>query len=124
MAKSELIAPSPSTPTALLRSAGSRRAIPDDLLQEASLRLGIMSVLGAVLWTVGTVAGHFADRATNPEALSWARFEGTDVIALVMVIVSLGLFAFTRRSKLDPCIILDIGLGYLVDSAFAPGVIL
>ncbi|HUQ98132.1 MAG TPA: serine/threonine-protein kinase, partial [Gemmatimonadaceae bacterium] len=123
MAQSQLIAPSPSTPNALLRTGGNRRAIPDDLLREASLRLGIMSVLGAVLWTVGTVTGHIADRAMNPTDLAWARMEGTDVIAIVMVIVSLGLFAFTRRSKLDPCTILDIGLGYMVVSAFALGLL-
>src|SRR4051812_24025112 len=115
MSHQKLIGPSPvSTPSGLLRSRGRGREIPEDLLREASLRLGIMSLLGAVLWTVGTVAGHFAGRVLAADNAEWANFETTDAIAVVMVIVSLALFAYTRRSKQDPAVILDIGLVYLV----------
>ena len=123
MAKSKLIAPSPSTPAGLLRSRGNRREIPDDLLQEASLRLGIMSLLGAVLWVLGTLGGHIAYRALNPTDPRWTHFEATDGISLAVVIVSLGLFAFTRKSKRNPAVILDIGLGYMVFSALALGLL-
>src|SRR3954470_15483722 len=102
MSFAKLIGPSPAvTPPGALNSAG-RRDIPEDLLREASLRLGIMSLLGAVLWTVGTVAGHFAGRVLAADNAEWANFETTDAIAVVMVIVSLALFAYTRRSKQDP----------------------
>ena len=124
MAKSQLIGPSPaSTPSGLLRSRGKRREIPEDLLQEASLRLGIMSLLGAVLWIVGTVAGHLSGLASTPVDPSWARYEATDVISTVVVVASLALFAYTRRSKRDPAVILDIGLGYMVLSSFALGLL-
>ena len=122
MSFAKLIGPSPAaTPSNLLRSKGSSREIPDDLLREASLRLGILSLLGAVLWTVGTVAGHLAAGALARSNTEWANFETTDAIAVVMVIVSLALFAYTRRSKRDPAVILDIGLGYLVLSSLALG---
>jgi serine/threonine protein kinase len=122
MSHAKLIGPSPvSTPASLLRSKGRSREIPDDLLHEASLRLGILSLLGAVLWTVGTLAGHLADAAVMKANARWAKFEITDAIAVVMVIVSLALFVYTRRSRREPAVILDIGLGYLVLSSFALG---
>src|SRR3954468_3783051 len=122
MSYAKLIGPPPaSTPSSLLRSGSRTREIPSDLLREASLRLGIMSLLGAVLWTVGTVTGHLASLAQHD--VGWANFESTDVIAVVMVIVSLALFAYTRKSKRDPAVILDIGLGYLVVSALALGML-
>ena len=39
------------------------RAIPSDLLREASQRLGVMALLGAALWTIGTTSYHLALRA-------------------------------------------------------------
>src|SRR4051812_50128127 len=65
MADEKLIGPAPaSTPSTLLRSGKRTAGIPDDLLHEASLRLGIMSLLGAILWAVATIAGHLANAAT------------------------------------------------------------
>ncbi len=83
-------------------------AIPYDLLQEGSRRLGIMSLVGAALWTFGTLLYHFAGQ------LSGSTWDGTDVIALVNAILSLALFAYTRREAKNPQFILDLGLVYLV----------
>jgi serine/threonine-protein kinase len=124
MTHEQLIVPAPaSTPSSLLRSGSRGGEIPDDLLREASVRLGILSLLGAALWTVGTVAGHAADAASVSNHAGWARFETTDAIAVGMIVVSLSLFAYTRKSKREPAVILDIGLGYLVISAFALGML-
>jgi len=124
MANDKLIGPAPaSTPSSLMRSGPRTAGIPDDLLREASLRLGILSLLGAVLWTVGTIAGHIADVAVIRANASFARFESTDAIAVVMVLVSLALFLYTRRSKREPAMILNIGLVYLIVSAFALGML-
>jgi eukaryotic-like serine/threonine-protein kinase len=124
MANEKLIGPAAAcTPSALLLSGTRSRGIPDDLLREASLRLGIMSLLGAILWTVGTLAGHLANAAMVRMGGKWATFDTTDVIAIVMVIASLALFGYSRRSKHAPGVILDIGLGYLVISALALGML-
>jgi tRNA A-37 threonylcarbamoyl transferase component Bud32 len=121
MVSPELIAPPPvSTPADLKRSRG--RDLPDDLLRAASLRLGAMSLLFAVLWVVGVTLGHVAARAIYPDSPRWRQFDITDAIAFVSVIISLALFAYTRRRERDPRFVLDLGLWYLVFTAFALGV--
>jgi tRNA A-37 threonylcarbamoyl transferase component Bud32 len=118
--KHRLIAPPPSsTPADLTRSLGRFRGFPDDLLKEASLRLGIMSLLFAVLWVVGVVLGHVAAHAIYPDSPRWRQFDITDAIALASVIVSLALFVYTRRGERDPRFVLDLGLWYMVFTAFA-----
>ena len=124
MSAPHLIVPPPgTTPVELRTSRGHRRPLPPDLLREASLRLGIMSLLGAVLWTVGTTAGHLVLRATSPAGDDrWRSFLlPTDAIALSSVVVSLALYAYTRRSRRDPAFILDLGLGYTILMALALG---
>ena len=51
--------------------------------------------------------------------LSWP-----DAVAAAVVIVSLALFAYARRSRRDPRFILDLGLGYMIFTAFALSVTL
>jgi eukaryotic-like serine/threonine-protein kinase len=122
MSLSKLIAPSPaSTPSGGHPSTG-RRKIPEDLLHEASLRLGILALLFGALWIIGTVTGHLAG-ALAADKVPWAVFDTSDAIAVVMVVVSLALFAYTRQSRRDPATILDIGLGYLILSSLALGLL-
>ena len=119
-----LILPPPgSTPAELKSSSGHHRPLPADLLREASLRLGIMSLLGAVLWTVGTVLGHVTLLATDPAGSTrWRSFVfPTDAIAISCVALSLALFFYTRRSRRSAEFILDLGLVYMVVGAFALG---
>jgi eukaryotic-like serine/threonine-protein kinase len=122
MSLAKLIAPSPaSTPFGVHRLMG-RRDVPEDLLHEASLRLGILALLFAALWIIGTATGHLAN-ALAMDNMPWAVFDTTDGIAVVMVIVSLALFAYTRRSRRAPATIIDIGLGYLILSSLALGML-
>src|SRR5215207_2517045 len=119
-----LLLPAPgSTPTNLKRSRDRRSTLPPDLLREASLRLGIMSLLGAVLWTLGTVLGHIAFQATDRgRGYFWFSLAlPTDAIAGASIIGSLALFIYTRRSRRDPGFILDVGLAYMVLMALALG---
>ena len=51
----------------------------------------------------------------------WRRLEGPDAIAASSVVVSLLLFAYTRRGERNPESILNLGLGYMVFTAFALG---
>jgi hypothetical protein len=87
--------------------------MPDDLLRQASQRLGIMSLLGAALWAVGTLLGHITFEAIDGGGqYHWFTLVfPTDAIAGVSIVISLALFAYTRRSNRDPAIVLDLGLG-------------
>ncbi len=67
MAKARLIHQLPATTPADVRvTSTDLHAIPDDLLREASDRLGITALLGVVLWFVGAALDHWAMRALNP----------------------------------------------------------
>jgi len=118
--KPELIGPLPrSTPSDLRSSHGRARELPEDILKEASRRLGIMSLLAAVLWILGPAFGHLAYRAITNGKGNWTRLDTTDAIAGVTVLISVGLFFYARKSKRDPRFILDLGLMYMVFTALA-----
>ena len=124
MSKHRLLAPPPtSTPADLTRSLGRFRDFPDDLLKEASLRLGIMSLLAAVLWVVGLTAGHLAAHAIYPDSQRWLHLDITDAIGLASAILSLALYVYIRKGERDPRFILDLGLWYLVFTALALGLV-
>jgi serine/threonine protein kinase len=115
-----LIGPQPvSTPADLTRSRSRFRDLPDDLLRAASLRLGVMSLLFAALWVVGESLGHLAAHELYPNSSRWLELDLGDGIALISVLLSLALFAYTRRADRDPRFVLDLGLVYLVATSFA-----
>jgi len=111
--------PTDVTPAAAVAARGRPRALPDDLLREASARLGIMSLVAAGLWVVGTVLGRLAMRSMHGEDSSTPTMG--DAIAAVSVLASLLLFFYTRRANRDPQRILDLGLVYMVITALALG---
>jgi serine/threonine-protein kinase len=116
-----LIAPPPGGSSADADIAPARRrALPPDLLREAARRLGITALVGAVLWTVGTVLAHIALHALGIDTRRLTR--GVDAIAAVAVVVSIALFVYTRRSHRDPRFMLDLGLVYMVFAAFCVGI--
>ena len=76
MAIRHLIGPRPSSASEEVSVSRLRVcAVPYDLLQEGSRRLGIMSLVGAALWTLGPVLYHLA----TPDLSSGLRF--TDAIS-------------------------------------------
>ncbi|MEK6372461.1 MAG: serine/threonine-protein kinase [Acidobacteriota bacterium] len=117
MTSRKLICDRAATTPTTLDSAGKPRPLPDDLLREASQRLGIMGLLGATLWITGTVLGHFAAVAmgASPE------LDGSHAISAASAAISLGLFFYTRVSERNPRFILDLGLAYMVLTAVALG---
>jgi eukaryotic-like serine/threonine-protein kinase len=123
MASPHLIGPDACATTLKTSWRGHRRAIPDDLLRDASRRLGIMSLMAAGLWIVASVLGHFAVRSMMQGDPQWFRLDGGDAIAAVCVIVSLLLFAYTRQGGQNPRRILDLGLAYMVFTAGALGLV-
>ena len=122
MNKHRLIAPPPAS-TDPTRSLGRFRGFPDDLLKEASLRLGIMSLLAAVLWVIGLAAGHLAAHALYPDSRRWLTFDITDAIGVASAILSLALYVYIRKGERDPRFILDLGLWYLMLTALGIGLV-
>src|SRR6187549_2167888 len=55
--------PTDATPVETAAARRQPRALPDDFLREASARLGIMSLVAAGLWIVGTILGRLAMRS-------------------------------------------------------------
>jgi serine/threonine-protein kinase len=125
MADPHLIGPlPPSTPPDLRISRDRPRALPADLLRDASRRLGVMSLLAAALWLVGSVLDHLALRAMTHGDPRWLRPDVDDAVAVVSVLLSLGLFAYTRKAERDPRFVLDLGLVYMVLTAAAIGLLI
>jgi tRNA A-37 threonylcarbamoyl transferase component Bud32 len=121
MADPQLIGPAPITTSAKTASGRHQRALPADLLRGASQRLGIMALIGCALWTLGTVLGHLAVRSMSHGHQQWLHLGVPDAIAVLSVIVSALLFSYTRREDRDPYNILNLGLAYMVFTAFSLG---
>ncbi len=110
------------TPTGPRTGTGPGRALPDDLLRQASRRIEIISLIGAGLWVLGPAFGHLAYHVTNPGYPQWLAFRPLDAIALVSIAVSLSLFLFLRAGDHAPTFVLDLALVYMVAVAFAIGI--
>ena len=122
MTKPQLIGPVPgSTPAALASSRNRRLALPPDLLRDATRRLGIMALVSATLWGLGTLLGHLVAGLMNPDDPGWTRLHPDDAIAGASILSSLALYWYTRRTRGDPQRVLDLGLGYMVLMALALG---
>jgi len=120
MSSPQLIGPAPRTTEEAEPSRWRRRVVPDDILREASGRLGAISLIGAGLWVVAPLMGHFFGEMsrTHPKSL---HLWHADAVALGSVIVSLALFFYSRLPDRNPRVVLDLGLAYMVLTAFALG---
>ncbi len=111
-------------PRGVLRtSRGHLRALPADLLREASRRLGIMSLLAAALWVIGEGLDHLAMQEMSHGKLGWRDLQVPDAIAGASVLLSLAVYFYTRRSEREPRFVLDLGLGYMVLTGLALGLV-
>src|SRR6185503_12692559 len=117
----KLIRPPTDATPAEAAARGRARALPDDFLREASARLGIMSLVAAGLWVVGTTLGRLAMRSMQGHESMGLGLTTGDAIAAASVLASLLLFAYTRTANRDPRRILDLGLVYMVLTALAMG---
>jgi serine/threonine-protein kinase len=80
-----------------------------------------MALVGCALWTLGTGLGHLAEWSMAPNGGQALRFTGPDGIAAASIVVSALLFFYTRRHERNPENILNLGLAYMVFTAFALG---
>ena len=119
-----LIVPQPdTTPVTIATGRSRKREIPKDLLQEASHRLGVISLVAGVLWIVATVLWHLTYPSFHP-GRPIPGLSPPDWIAILSGVASLGLWVFIRQSKREPQFFLDLGLGYMVLSCLAIGLVM
>jgi hypothetical protein len=106
----------------------SQQGLPEDLLREAAHRLGVVCLVSAFFLVANFLVVHLLypfSGTVRPEDLArhdeWVRVY--DVIGTATLIVSLGLFWYTRRSRHSARFLLDLALGYEVFLALTIGLL-
>ncbi len=113
-------------PSGGVSTAGS--TLPEDLLREASHRLGIVSLASAALWAANFVLVHFVHPVPGTlQNMQLARHaEWVPVFDLVggaTFLLSIALFWYTRRSRRSARFLLDLALVYEVLIALSIGLL-
>jgi serine/threonine-protein kinase len=103
-------------------SPSSKSGLPEDLLQQAAHRLGLVCAVIAGLWIAELLLFHLIAPAptTYPDTAIFRLFE---VMGAITLVVSLGLFWYARRSRRDPRFLLNLGLVYEVLIALSVGLL-
>src|SRR5690349_7842109 len=122
MAHPRIMQPAGETPTGLHTTRLTARRMPDDLLREASERLGVISLLAGVLWFISPAFDHFV--LFSKGVPGWAQFTMSDGVCVLAILASLALFLYSRRGEHDSRALLDLGLVYMIVQSFALGVIM
>jgi hypothetical protein len=111
------------TPANAEAPRGHLSSIPYDLLREASGRLRILALAVAALWAIGITLDHLTGLETVQGTVGGGVLRIADIIAAATVSISLGLYWWAGREGQNPRVTLNVGLGYMVFTAFALGVI-
>jgi serine/threonine-protein kinase len=103
-------------------SASTSGGLPDDLLQQAAHRLGLICAVIAGLWIAELLLFHLIapPPTTYPDTAIFRLFE---VMGAITPTVSLGLFWYARRSGRGPRFLLNLGLLYEVLIALSVGLL-
>ncbi len=102
------------TPTG---SGVSFSALPADLLQEASKRLGWAGLVYSGTFLFASVVPHIITVALVPgHSLTDRLFQ--QIISVISIVVGVAVFALSRHARVRPDVLLDIGLVFEVVGAF------
>jgi len=113
----------PNTPAAR-PGTGAGDELPDDLLQEATERLGALALVWAVMFGIGILMNDVVGPLLSlpmRDLIPWGR--PADVVAVLSVGTSLWLWHYTRKLTCKPRVALDLALPYEVLLAFGVGVV-
>jgi len=113
----------PSTPASL---AGVSTTLPSDLLEQSCKRVGIASLIFAALWMVPLVMNNLVVRWVQgmPEMhLGTAWPWPGNLLAGTGVAISLAMFLTAGALDSRPLLLLDVGLGFEVATAFLVGLL-
>jgi serine/threonine-protein kinase len=106
------------TPTGGLLAVGASR-LPADILREASGRLGWAALLYSITFFLAYFGGHLLSMVTGAVDLSMLLDSPLQTTtAVVAITLGLLLFFASRRSRLAPGLLLDVGLVFEVIAAF------
>jgi hypothetical protein len=119
---SQLVQTEIGSPPGSSTPAGRSQGLPEDLLSQASHRLGVVCVVMAGLWAANLLLAHVIQPApvAMPDTAILRLF---DRLAAINIVASLGLFWFTRRGGRTPRFLLNLGLAYEVLIALSIGVL-
>jgi serine/threonine-protein kinase len=73
---------------------------------------------------LGPALGHLALHIARPEDPRSTQFQALDVVALIGVVSSLGLFAYLRTGERDPDLVMNLALAYMVAVAVDIGIMI
>jgi hypothetical protein len=114
----------PSTPATSRPGGRPADELPDDLLREATQRLGILARVWAGLFAFGLVLNHLVAPLLGismKDLIPWGP--AADIVAVTSIAVSIWLWRYTRRLTCNPRLALDIALGYEVLLALGIGIV-
>ncbi|HET9726617.1 MAG TPA: serine/threonine-protein kinase [Gemmatimonadales bacterium] len=123
MSESELLETQLPTAPSTLAGAGADE-LPDDLLREATDRLGILARVWAGLFVIGIVMNDLVAPLLHlpmRDLIPWGR--PADVVGLLSIALSVWLWRYTRRLTCQPRRALDLALGYEVLLALGIGIV-
>jgi hypothetical protein len=105
-----------------------RQGLPEDVLREASRRLGVLCLISAAVWAANLLLLNFvyAVPGTVPAervASYWKWRPLYDLVITTNVLASLGLFWFARQRRRRPEFVLDLALVYEVFTALSVGLL-
>lgn len=120
--ETEIGSPSAGQPSA------ARRGLPEDLLREAAHRVGLMCLVITGLIVVEFPVVHLIHRIPGtvpPADLAFMEqwLPQYNKIGLAIILVSLGLYWYTRDRRRSPQLLLDLALGYEVFLALSAGLL-
>ena len=99
-------------------------ALPQDLLEEASKRLGYYSLIWAGLIAFWLVMNNFIAPLLSPDALLDDAFPTPgNPVGGTLIVASVALFLYTQWHACDCQVSLDVGLWYQVVLAFGIGLV-
>ena len=112
------------TPATSRPGARPTDELPDDLLREATQRLGILAQVWAGLFVFGLVLNHAVAPLLDVEMKDLIPWGPTaDIVGVISIAVSIWLWRYTRRLTCNPRLALDIALGYEVLLALGIGIV-
>jgi eukaryotic-like serine/threonine-protein kinase len=101
-------------PSGVLTSEGPSRALPMDLLQQATRRFRMVCLIGIALWAANLILFHVIAPVLGWMGRDTVDEAKIDIAGYILIGVSTGLYFFSRAYRKDPRHLLNLGLVYQV----------